>query len=107
MIISGGFNIYCSEVEAALYEHPAVSEVCVVGVPDPKWGEAVKAVVVTRDGTDTTAMELIAHCSTRLASMKKPRSVDFADSLPVNRNGKIDRRAIRATYWTTADRHVN
>ncbi|MEA1797075.1 MULTISPECIES: acyl-CoA synthetase [Rhodococcus] len=107
MIISGGFNIYCSEVEAALYEHPAVSEVCVVGVPDPKWGEAVKAVVVTRDGTDTNAMELIAHCSTRLASMKKPRSVDFADSLPVNRNGKIDRRAIRATYWTTADRHVN
>jgi len=107
MIISGGFNIYCSEVEAALYEHPAVSEVCVVGVPDSKWGEAVKAVVVLRSGSQTTATELIDHCATRLASMKKPQSVDFADSLPVNRNGKIERRAIRATYWATADRHVN
>ncbi|QQM20509.1 long-chain fatty acid--CoA ligase [Rhodococcus sp. P-2] len=107
MIISGGFNIYCSEVEAALYEHTAVAEACIVGVPDPKWGEAVKAVVVLRSGSKTTAMELIDHCGSRLASMKKPRSVDFVDSLPVNRNGKVDRRAIRATYWTTADRHVN
>nr|WP_271213282.1 long-chain fatty acid--CoA ligase [Rhodococcus wratislaviensis]GLK40336.1 ligase [Rhodococcus wratislaviensis] len=105
MIISGGFNIYCSEVEAALYEHPAVSGACVVGVPDEKWGEAVKAVVVTR--TPVTEDELIEHCAERLARMKKPRSIDFVDSLPVNRNGKIDRKSVRECYWAQAARHVN
>ncbi|MCM2393397.1 acyl-CoA synthetase [Streptomyces albipurpureus] len=107
MIISGGFNIYCSEVEAALYEHPAVLETCVVGVPDEHWGEAVKAVVVRRPGSDVTTDELIEFCAGRLARMKKPRSVDFAEHLPVNRNGKLDRRAVRAPYWADAARHVN
>ncbi|WP_067564689.1 acyl-CoA synthetase [Nocardia acidivorans] len=107
MIISGGFNIYCSEVEAALYEHPAIAEVCVVGVPDEQWGEAVKAVVVTRSGSTTDERELIEHCANRLARMKKPRTVDFVDALPVNRNGKLDRRAVRERYWGTADRRVN
>jgi acyl-CoA synthetase (AMP-forming)/AMP-acid ligase II len=107
MIISGGFNIYCSEVEAALYEHPDIAEVCVVGVPDEQWGEAVKAVVVPRAGTTPTEQELIEHCADRLARMKKPRSVDFAASLPINRNGKIDRRAVRDSYWAGAGRRVN
>ncbi|MGW6459535.1 AMP-binding protein [Streptomyces sp. NPDC055078] len=107
MIISGGFNIYCSEVEAALYEHPAVLETCVVGIPDEHWGEAVKAVVVRRPGTDITAGELIEFCAGRLARMKKPRSVDFVERLPVNRNGKLDRRAVRTPYWAEATRRVN
>ncbi|GAB2682223.1 AMP-binding protein [Nocardia goodfellowii] len=107
MIISGGFNIYCSEVEAVLYEHPAVAEVCVVGVPDEQWGEAVKAVVVARAGTDPSESELIEHCAARLARMKKPQSVDFVATLPVNRNGKLDRRAVRAPYWAATARGVN
>jgi acyl-CoA synthetase (AMP-forming)/AMP-acid ligase II len=107
MIISGGFNIYCSEVEAAVYEHPDVAEACVVGVPDETWGEAVKAVVVPRPGATIDADTLIAFCADRLDRMKKPRSVDVVDALPANRNGKIDRRAVRSRYWTGADRAVN
>ncbi|MER7394942.1 AMP-binding protein [Streptomyces sp. NPDC000151] len=108
MIISGGFNIYCTEVEAALYEHPAVQETCVVGVPDEQWGEAVKAVVVRNPGiADVTADDLIAFCAERLDRFKKPRSVDFATELPHNRNGKLDRKAVREPYWANADRRVN
>ncbi|SEG38094.1 Acyl-CoA synthetase (AMP-forming)/AMP-acid ligase II [Saccharopolyspora kobensis] len=105
MIISGGFNVYCSEVEAALYEHPAVSEACVVGVPDETWGEAVKAVVVTREAVPEAG--LIEFCATKLARHKLPKTVDFAAALPVNRNGKIDRRAVRDRYWTGSDRKVH
>lgn len=107
MIISGGFNIYCSEVEAALYEHPDVSEACVVGVPDEEWGEAVKAVLVLRPSGTATAGELVEFCAARLARMKKPRSVDFVAELPINRNGKIDRRAVRDRYWTGSARRVH
>ncbi|MFF8845299.1 class I adenylate-forming enzyme family protein [Streptomyces sp. NPDC015127] len=107
MIISGGFNIYCTEVEAALYEHPAVREACVVGVPDEQWGEAVKAVVVPHTGAAVTADELIAFCASRLDRLKKPRSVDFVTELPHNRNGKLDRRAVREPYWADASRRVN
>ncbi|MFI0349371.1 class I adenylate-forming enzyme family protein [Actinomadura sp. 9N407] len=105
MIISGGFNIYCTEVEAALYEHPAVREACVVGVPDERWGEAVKAVVVTAH--DVTEEELAAFCADRLDRFKKPRSVDFVAALPVNRNGKVDRKAVREPYWAGTARRVN
>ncbi|MGV9279362.1 AMP-binding protein [Streptomyces sp. NPDC003730] len=107
MIISGGFNIYCTEVEAALYEHPAVEEACVVGVPDEQWGEAVKAVVVRRAGSAVTADELIAFCADRLDRFKKPRSVEFTASLPHNRNGKLDRKAVREPYWAGTTRRVN
>ncbi|GAB3210867.1 Acyl-CoA synthetase (AMP-forming)/AMP-acid ligase II [Marinactinospora thermotolerans DSM 45154] len=107
MIISGGFNIYCTEVEAALYDHPAVEEVCVVGVPDEMWGEAVKAVVVPRPGHEPTAEELIAFCAERLDRFKKPRSVDFVSRLPHNRNGKLDRRAVREPFWADSARRVN
>jgi acyl-CoA synthetase (AMP-forming)/AMP-acid ligase II len=107
MIISGGFNIYCTEVEAALYEHPAVQEACVVGVPDDQWGEAVKAVVVAQPGAALTADDLIAFCAERLDRLKKPRSVDFVAELPHNRNGKLDRKAVREPYWANTDRRVN
>ncbi|MFG3136426.1 class I adenylate-forming enzyme family protein [Streptomyces sp. NPDC048211] len=107
MIISGGFNIYCTEVEAALYEHPAVQETCVVGVPDEKWGEAVKAVVVTHAGQDITAEQLIDFCAERLDRFKKPRSVDFVAELPTNRNGKVDRKAVREPFWGGTARRVN
>ncbi|MFJ9446994.1 AMP-binding protein [Kitasatospora sp. NPDC101235] len=107
MIISGGFNIYSTEVEAALYEHPAVFEACVVGVPDEQWGEAVKAVVALHPGDAPTETELIEFCAERLDRLKKPRSVDFVPVLPHNRNGKVDRKAVRETYWAGADRRVN
>ncbi|MEV6201947.1 AMP-binding protein [Streptomyces sp. NPDC051771] len=107
MIISGGFNIYCTEVEAALYEHPAVREACVVGVPDEKWGEAVKAVVVPHPDATVTPDELIAFCAERLDRFKKPGSVDFVAELPHNRNGKLDRKAVREPFWAGAGRRVN
>lgn len=107
MIISGGFNIYCTEVESALYEHPAVREACVVGVPDETWGEAVKAVVVAESGAGVTADQLIDFCAERLDRLKKPRSVDFVAELPHNRNGKLDRKAVREPFWADAVRRVN
>ncbi|MEU4701037.1 acyl-CoA synthetase [Nonomuraea dietziae] len=107
MIISGGFNIYSSEVEAVLYEHPDVAEACVVGVPDEKWGEAVKAVVIPRPGAEVSAEALIDFCGERLSRVKKPKSVEFVAGLPINRNGKIDRRAVREPYWSDTARNVH
>ncbi|MEU1387784.1 MULTISPECIES: AMP-binding protein [unclassified Nonomuraea] len=107
MIISGGYNIYSSEIETVLYEHPAVAEACVIGVPDDTWGEAVKAVVVTRADAEVTAEELIDFCGQRLSRVKRPRSVEFTPILPVNRNGKIDRRAVREPYWSGSARNVH
>ncbi|MGY4274323.1 acyl-CoA synthetase (AMP-forming)/AMP-acid ligase II [Streptomyces sp. M18.1] len=107
MIISGGFNIYSNEVETVLYEHPAVQEACVIGVPDEQWGEAVKAVVVPRPGTPVTADELADFCARRLDRFKKPRSVDFVGELPHNRNGKLDRKAVREPYWAHTTRRVH
>lgn len=107
MIVSGGFNIYAVEVESVLHQHPGVYEAAVVGVPDERWGEAVHAVVVPRDGVSLDAPGLSAFCAERLARMKKPRSVDFVDALPHNPNGKIDRRAIRERYWAGSARRVH
>lgn len=107
MLVSGGFNVYPSEVEAVLAQHPAVYEVCVLGVPDERWGEAVKAVVVLRDGATASSDELIAFCRERLADFKRPRSVDFAASLPKNANGKLSRKDVREPYWQGHTRRVN
>lgn len=107
MIISGGFNIYPSEVENTLYEHPDVSEAAVVAVPDDHWGEAVKAVVVLKKGATVTEQKLIEHCKQRLASFKKPRSVDFVSELPKNPYGKVIRRKIKEEYWKGLDRFVH
>ncbi len=107
MIISGGFNIYPSEIEQVLYKHPAVLEACVIGVPDDKWGEAVKAVVVLKKGQSVTEEELINYCKATLSSFKKPQSVDFVPELPKNPNGKIARRVVREKYWVGKERRVN
>jgi acyl-CoA synthetase (AMP-forming)/AMP-acid ligase II len=106
MIISGGFNIYPTEVEQALYSHPAVYEAVVVGVPDETWGEAVKAVIVLRDGHRTTEADVIQHCKRQLADFKKPRSVDFVADLPRNPNGKIARKLVRERFWAGQSRRV-
>jgi fatty-acyl-CoA synthase/long-chain acyl-CoA synthetase len=106
MIISGGVNIYPAEIEATLCAHPAVLDVAVVGVPDEYWGEAVKAVVELRPGATATAEELIAFCGERLASYKKPRSIDFVSELPRNPAGKLLKTLIREPYWKDAGRRI-
>ncbi|MBY8820847.1 fatty acid--CoA ligase [Sphingomonas colocasiae] len=107
MIISGGENVYPAEVESALYGHPDIADVAVIGVPDPHWGEAVKAIVVPRPGTNPDADNIIAHARQRIARFKCPKSVDFIDALPRNPSGKILRRELRAPYWAGHARHVN
>ncbi len=107
MIITGGFNVYPSEIEQVLYKHPAILEACVLGVPDDKWGEAIKAVVVLKQGQSATEEELIGYCKTLLSSFKKPQSVDFWKELPKNPNGKIARRSVKEKYWAGKERMVN
>jgi acyl-CoA synthetase (AMP-forming)/AMP-acid ligase II len=106
MIISGGFNVYPTEVEQALYQHPAIYEACVIGVPDETWGEAIKAVVVLRGGCHASADDLIRHCQGLLADFKKPRSVEFVAELPKNGNGKLARKDVRERYWHGQHRRV-
>jgi len=107
MIISGGENIYPAEVENALAEHPAVADVAVIGVPDSRWGEAVKAIVVRRAGTDPRPDDIIAFARERLAHYKCPSSVDFAETLPRNPSGKLLKRELREQYWRGRDRRIN
>jgi fatty-acyl-CoA synthase len=107
MIVSGGENIYPAEVENAVMGHPAVADCAVIGVPDEKWGEAVKAIVVLKAGQTATAEDIIAFCRTRIAGYKVPKSVDFVDSLPRNPSGKILRRELREPYWKGKTRRVN
>ncbi len=99
MIVSGGFNIYPAEVERELLSHPDVQEAAVIGVPDPDWGEAVKAVIERRAGATVTEAELIALCKARLGSLRAPKSVEFRQELPRNATGKVLKREIRAPYW--------
>jgi len=106
MIISGGENIYPREIEEVMIRHPAVREVAVVGVPDPKWGEAVKAVISLVKGSFVKEDELISFCKDHIASYKKPKSVDFVDELPKNNYGKILKRELRARYWEDKERKV-
>jgi acyl-CoA synthetase (AMP-forming)/AMP-acid ligase II len=104
MIISGGENIYSPEIERVLAEHPAVSEVAIIGVPDDRWGETVKAVVALKPDAESTADELIGWCRERLAHYKCPTSVDLVDALPRNPTGKILKRDLRAPYWRGHER---
>ncbi len=102
MIISGGENIYSTQVEAAIHQHPAVLEVAVFGIPDEEWGESVKAVVVLKPGRQATSDEIITSASEHLASYQKPKSVDFAEALPKAPTGKILKRELRDPYWQGA-----
>jgi acyl-CoA synthetase (AMP-forming)/AMP-acid ligase II len=107
MIVSGGENVYPREVEEVLYQHPAVAEAAVIGVPDAKWGEAVKAIVVLKPGQSVTADELVAFGKGRLAGYKQPRSVDFIEALPRNPSGKVLKRELREPYWAGHTRRVS
>ena len=107
MIVSGGENVYPAEVENAVFGCPGVADVAVIGVPDARWGEAVKAVVVRAPGSEVTAEQVIAHARARIAAFKAPKSVDFVEVLPRNATGKVLRRELRAPYWAGAERQVN
>jgi acyl-CoA synthetase (AMP-forming)/AMP-acid ligase II len=104
MIISGGENIYSPEIERVLAEHPAVMEVAIIGVPDERWGETVKAVVALKPDQEATEAELIEWCRERLAHYKCPKSVDVLEALPRNPTGKILKRDLRKPYWEGHDR---
>ena len=106
MIISGGENIYPREIEEVLIRHSAVREVAVIGIPDPKWGEAIKAIVAQVPETSVTEKELIDFCKDNIASYKKPKSVDFVAELPKNNYGKILKRELRTKYWEDKERKV-
>ncbi|MBB5707273.1 fatty acid--CoA ligase [Sphingopyxis panaciterrulae] len=107
MIITGGENVYPAEVESAIYGHPAVQEVAVIGIPDDKWGETVKAVVVPKPGMTVEEDDIIAWTRDRIAAFKAPRSVDMIAALPRNASGKILRKDLRAPYWEGYERMVN
>jgi long-chain acyl-CoA synthetase len=107
MIVSGGENVYSSEVEAAIYEISQVKEAAVFGIPDEKWGELVAAAVVLRPGTTLSVEELMQHCKERIASYKVPRHIEFmTDELPKSGSGKILKRVLREKYWTGQSRRV-
>jgi fatty-acyl-CoA synthase len=107
VIISGGENVSSIEVEDCLYQHPAVAEVAVIGVPDPKWGEAVKALVVLRPDNEATEAELIEHCKSRMAHYKAPRSVEVRTELDRTATGKLQKFKLRQPYWEGMERLVN
>jgi acyl-CoA synthetase (AMP-forming)/AMP-acid ligase II len=106
MIISGGFNVYPSEVEQVIWSHPAVQDCAVIGVPDAQWGEAVKAVVELNAGQRVSAHELIALCKDRLGSVKAPKTIEFVDSLPRSPVGKVLKKDLRAKYWQGVARKI-
>jgi acyl-CoA synthetase (AMP-forming)/AMP-acid ligase II len=107
VIISGGENVSSVEVEDCLYQHPAVAEVAVIGVPDPRWGETVKALVVLRDSQPATERDLIDHCRDLLAHYKCPTSVEIRVELPRTATGKLQKFKLRAPYWEGYDRRIN
>jgi long-chain acyl-CoA synthetase len=106
MIISGGENIYSTQVESAIHKHSGVLECAVIGIPDDEWGESVKAVVVMKPGESATESEIIEIAKAHLASYQKPKSVDFVDSLPKAPTGKILKRELRDPYWNLLERKV-
>jgi long-chain acyl-CoA synthetase len=108
MIVTGGENVYSTEVEAALYAHPAVKEAAVIPIPDPDWGEAVHACVAVRDGKQVTAEELQDFCRERLANYKVPRSIEFIEGeLPKGGTGKILKKQLRERYWKGRERRIS
>jgi acyl-CoA synthetase (AMP-forming)/AMP-acid ligase II len=106
MIISGGFNVYPSEVEQVLWSHPAVGDCAVVGIPHPDWGEAVTGVVELRPGADATPEELVAWCRERLGGIRAPKRIDLVAELPRSPNGKVLKNRVREPYWRGVDRQI-
>ncbi|MBC2867095.1 AMP-binding protein [Streptomyces mexicanus] len=107
VIITGGENVSSIEVEDVIFRHPGVAEVAVIGVPDDKWGETVKALVVPVEGAAVTEAEIIAHCKQRLAGYKAPTSVEFRDAIPRTATGKVQKFRLREPYWSGRERKVN
>ncbi|HEV7725374.1 MAG TPA: AMP-binding protein, partial [Modestobacter sp.] len=107
VIITGGENVSSIEVEDAVFSHPAVAEVAVIGVPDEKWGEMVTALVVLAPGTSATEAEIIAHCRAQIATYKAPKRVEFRDGIPRTATGKIQKFKLRESFWTTPDQPVD
>ena len=106
MIVSGGENVYPRVVEDVLFQHPAVADAAVIGVPDEQWGETVKAIIVLREGQTATEEELIDFCRDKLAGFERPRSAEFVDELPRNPSGKVIKRQLREPYWVGQKRRV-
>ncbi len=107
MIVTGGENVYSTEVENVMYMHPAILECAVVGIPDKKWGEAVKGIVVLKSGQRATAQEIIQFCKDRIARYKAPKSIDFIDALPRTGSGKIHKKGLRDSYWKGYEKKVH
>ncbi|MCL6577380.1 long-chain-fatty-acid--CoA ligase [Kyrpidia sp.] len=107
MIISGGMNVYTTEVENAIQRHPGVAQVAVIGVPHPDWGEAVMAIIVPQGGVEVTEESILEHCRKELSAYKRPKEVRFVEALPLTPYGKIDKKALREPYWSGRDRQVN
>jgi fatty-acyl-CoA synthase len=107
VIITGGENVSSIEVEDCLFQHPSVAEVAVIGVPDEKWGETIKALVVLRPGANTTDRDLIEHCRGRMAHYKCPTSIEIRDALVRTATGKLQKFKLREPYWEGRTRRVN
>ena len=111
MIVSGGENIYPAEIESALFDHPKVKDVAVIGVPSKRWGEEVKAIIVLSENQaceeSHLVEELISFCATKIAKFKIPKSIEFTEALPRNHSGKLLKRVLRAPYWEGFERNVN
>ena len=106
MIVSGGFNIYPSEIEQIIWSHAAVEDCAVVGVPDEKWGEAVKAIIQLKAGAAVNVDDLVDYCRQRLGGMKTPKSFEFWEELPRSAVGKVLKRSIRDRFWIGQKRNV-
>ena len=107
MIVTGGENVFSAEVESAISTHPAIAEVAVIGIPAEKWGEAVHAIVVLRDGMSASEADIISHCKDRIANYKLPRSVTFRhEALPLSGAGKVLKRSLREPFWEGHGKNV-
>jgi fatty-acyl-CoA synthase len=107
MIVSGGMNIYSTEIENCINAHPAIEQSVVVGIPDETWGESVHAEVILKKSASLSAPALIEHCKKRLSRYKAPKSVSFVENLPLSAVGKLLRREVRKKYWNQKKRGIN